>query len=272
MTITDPRALDLGPYHPKIESVRSVPKTILYITKDDKNPLAYPIEWNWPEQVEASRNHKSLRLLEVANLLKNGATLETVNEDYPDILMVRLAQIETYLSWLTQTRMVQDLNPWVPPILGANPQANQIAAWMNSSIRMARGERDPHLWIWGPPMVGKTFLCYQLSKMLDTYWFPLGENFHNFFNNDKDLIVMDEYAGNLPLQQMNCWCQGYTFIIRTKGGQKMKTRNIPIIITSNSPPEEFHQEQRIKHPAIFDAYLSRFKVVHVTSRISLWNN
>lgn len=274
---SNPRHFDIEEYHPKMETVRKLERSIVYITKEDQNPLSYPQDWDWPALLQASRAHRKLRLVEVATLLRSGSDIRSINEEYPDIVMTRRPQLEDYQLWMEEQNRLMNLNPWVPPILGANPQENQIASWLTSSVRnpqrlnQATGHRLQQLWIWGPSGVGKTFLCWQLSQMLDTYWFPLGEDFHNLFNNNKDLIVMDEYTGNLKLQQMNGWCQGYTFSIRTKGGQTIKNKNIPIIVTSNNPPEDFHQEQRMRHPAIFDAYLSRFLVVHVTGRISLFN-
>lgn len=149
---------------------------------------------------------------------------------------------------------------------------SSIKDWLDRNIYKDRDDRAKNLWIYGATRMGKSYLLKQLSEMLNIYWFPQTENFFNGFHNEYDLIAMDEYTGNHAITVMNAWCCGTPMNIPTKGGQMIKTRHIPVIVTSNQRPEDFYQHVKMKHPETFEAFLDRFVVVNVRQQLNFLFN
>lgn len=265
-----PDALDFlegARYHPNIQACRNLPKALKYVTKEDSDPHVEPADWDWQTLIGNQDSHRSPTRDLVATMLESGSTLNAVKEVAPGFLMMNLERVQAYQMWLKA--QVKPLSPWTPPLVHTNSLENEVGAWLTANIQKDRTPRQRNLWLHGTSNTGKTHLCLQLREMLDIYWFPMSEDFHNLFDNSKDLIVMDEFVGHLPIQSMNLWCSGTPMQVRTKGGQLHKDIHIPVIVTSNEPPDHFYQNIQLKHPLTFQAFLTRFHVVHVTHQLNI---
>lgn len=78
------------------------------------------------------------------------------------------------------------------------------------------------------------------------------------FDDSFDLIVFDEFKGQIKCTLMNQVLDGQTMIIPRRHGDFHKTRNIPVIICSNYPPESIYI-----HTDSVEAFIARLYVVNV---------
>lgn len=63
---------------------------------------------------------------------------------------------------------------------------------------------------------------------------PRFENFDSLYEDGMyDLVVVDEFKGNRPVQFMNSFLDGSPLMLRKKGSQYLKTDNLPVMICSN---------------------------------------
>lgn len=265
---SNPSIFDILNHHPNVQPCRNVPKSLKYLTKEDPSPLAWPEDWNWMDLITAQTSKKSLQSIEVANLIQSGSTLSQVNQTHPGFLMMNLPKIQAYQAFIQNVNTNQT-GEWKAPCLSLDPTTNQISLWLASNIKKERSNRQKHLWLWGPTQTGKSHLCIELDKMLDTYWFPHSEDFHNLYSDNKQLIVMDDFHAWIPVNTLIKWTCGTPLQLKTKGGQMVKKKHIPVIITSNSSPDEMYWRCKNDHPLVFDALLARFEIVHVRKQIDV---
>lgn len=267
LTISNPSMLDIWTHHPNLQACRNVPKSLVYLTKEDSEPLVWPDDWNWKLLIEAQTKKKSVQALEVAKALENGSSLMDLNQTHPDFLLMNLPKVRTYQAFLESMNGNQASKIWGPPNLSQDPITNQIGGWLNTNIRNQK-PTNKHLWLWGPTGTGKSHLCMKLDTMLDIYWFPDSEDFHDLFSNDKDLIVMDDLHANwMTVNKLIKWASPTALPLKIKGGQIVKKKHIPILISSNLSPDEMFWRVKQCEPSHFQALLRRFLIVNVQNEM-----
>jgi hypothetical protein len=112
----------------------------------------------------------------------------------------------------------------------------ELVQWLNKNIhpKTTRKLRSTQLYILGAKEVGKTHLISELRKYLRIYDMPRFENFDSLYEDGMyDLVVVDEFKGNRPVQFMNSFLDGSPLMLRKKGSQYLKTDNLPVMICSN---------------------------------------
>jgi len=113
-----------------------------------------------------------------------------------------------------------------------------IEKWLNENLMKARAFKQPQLWICSDPNLGKTTLMRSLERYFRIYWMPKFDKWFDRYDDDAyDLLVLDEFKGQLPLQMLNEWLDGSTFQVpRRSAPPYEKRKNLPMIVCSNWDP------------------------------------
>lgn len=198
----------------------------------------------------------------VATHLRGGGSIAQVSESNPGFVLLNLAKIRTYKSWLEAQEPAKE--PWPEKLdyFGPGLENLIILDWLESNIRQPRPFKAKQLWIHGGPDLGKTSLVNYLRRFLRIYMFPLDELFFDTYDDDYDLIVLDEFNAQVPITHLNKWLDGQHTTLRIKGGQIIKRKNLPVLILSNHSPADCYRNANTK--LVFEALLTRLLVIEVT--------
>lgn len=103
---------------------------------------------------------------------------------------------------------------------------------------------------WGPPGTGKTRFVYETHP--DVYEPCIKKNGVHWWSNyrGQDVILLDEFDGQIPIRDFLRLIDRYPFCMETKGGHVWRLAS-KIYICSNNPPEEWypaenHQFEKIQ--------------------------
>ncbi len=248
--------------HGNYQAMKKMRECLEYCTKDG-NYLEEGIcaaDWLMAQQPVSAR---------IAKAVADGKDLEEVHSEFPSYMVRNLRQVEYYISWRKRMRTQMREPEWdgVMCARDAPHPTHAIVAWLNRNILSPRIHKQRQLWIWGPPNVGKSSLLLLLSTWLRVLWMPKEENYYDLWeDNVYDLMVIDEFRGQKKLTWMNEVLEGVPLVMPFKGGQRMKTQNIPIIICSNGTPNQSYSKVDVQWLAPLEA---RLKVVEVTEFIMI---
>ncbi len=237
-----------------------------YVVKDsDYAPFGIDVE-KWLAQKEKK---KSSTPALVAAMVKEGCSLEEIDELYPAYVLGNKRKLDEYMLWHKRRMFSGKLLPWDHMEVSAGYEtvaATDICMWLNTNIKKPRAFKQPQLWLYGKPSTGKTTLIENLRERLRIYDAPLEDYDNEYEDRMYDLIWFDEFDGQRPIYTMNRMLQGNTMPIRTKGGQTYKCENLPVIICSNlSPRDVYCKSASVK----LDALESRLLVVFTDQPIRL---
>lgn len=102
-----------------------------------------------------------------------------------------------------------------------------------------RKHRQQQIYCVGPPAVGKTFIWEELSRHTRCF-IPCLENndraFASYDDASHDWIFINDFHDNVRFQLLNNLLEGSQMQLNGYGGQRTKTRNVPIVITANQRP------------------------------------
>lgn len=103
---------------------------------------------------------------------------------------------------------------------------------------------------WGPPGTGKTRFVYETHP--DVFEPSIKKNGVHWWSNyrGQDVILLDEFDGQIPIRDFLRLIDRYPFCMETKGGHVWRLAT-KIYICSNNPPEEWypaesHQFEKIQ--------------------------
>lgn len=115
-------------------------------------------------------------------------------------------------------------------------------------------EKKRHFWIWGPSNTGKT--TWLREKMQEGEWFQMPTN--NDWNgySGEDNLYIDEYKGQLTIQELNRICDGGAKV-NTKGGTAMLSWTPIVYVLSNFSPSQCYGKC---NDALLETLLNRFQV------------
>lgn len=98
---------------------------------------------------------------------------------------------------------------------------------------------------------------------------PMTEDFYDFYENNRfHLCLLDEFKAHKTIQFLNLWLQGSHLTLRIKGGQYLKTQNIPTIILSNYSLEECYHKADISKLITLE---NRLTIIKLTQPIDIDN-
>ena len=223
---------DLAGSHGNYQNMRDQYDWVRYIVKDG-DFVSYGID------VQQFLERKKRRLGEVAfkvaKMVKAGKKLGDIDAEHPGFVMKNMDKIQKYIEWASEEEHLKCKEAWEPIAIenGMDPFEKSIAQYCNE-IPKKKKFGTPHLFIYGPSGVGKTSLVRWLELYFRVYHVPIDEDFYDLYNDQNyDLIVLDEFRSQKKLQWMNSFLGGSTQVLRKKGAQVVKRKNLPVIILSN---------------------------------------
>lgn len=259
----------LADKHGKYFSMTSPQKCLTYCTKTDTEAIL------WGTAIEMKKNlaPKTLNfLLE----LEKGASLNDLrkNPEFKPMFFNKRKNIFEYQYDHQQMLKKESRKEWI--LLDMEWQFptfsdKVIASWLNDNLFKKRVIKQRHLWIQCPTNYGKSVLVTWLKQFCVTYHVPLGEDFYDFYDDNHDLIVIEEYKKSncKPATWLNEFAQGTDMNIRKKTTQRMKEVNVPIILLSNYRPEQIYKKMFEKDSVGRDAFLQRWMVISPTQRLCI---
>lgn len=221
-------------YHGDYKTTRNVRDSVNYVCKD-MNLATWPATLDVEALAKTKKQNTHDR---IAEMVIAGADVKDVRESAPGFYMMHKAKIVDFHAEMQRELSKRNLLPWQPLSLELGMTNTEIAVtrWLNANIHTQRAFKQRQLWLWSAePSVGKTSLMHTLQEFCAIFY-ASHERYQNGFDNGYDLVVFDEYKGQQPVHWMNNFLDGSTMLVGTKGGQVCKTRNVPVVILSNSPP------------------------------------
>jgi len=245
--------------HGSYETIKRVSSALSYVQKEDKEPLIFG---DIPSGNSALTRSKSDA---AAEMIQSGCSLSQLAKEMPGYFLSNQEKIRKFQSFCIEQKLNESLARLQEPLRDLDPmgELSPIVAWLNTNLFSKRKFKQLQLYLYGPPNSGKTSLILRLSKYFRIYHIPNGEDFYDFFENDKyDLAVLDEFRADKTIQWMNAWLQGSEMNIRQKGSQCLKVQNIPTIILSNFTPHEAYSKST---PEKLETLITRIEVIKVTN-------
>lgn len=232
----DPRFLDYRGFHPNIQAVRSVPRVIKYITKEDEHPLA-----NFDIDGKASIL-PILRTAIQSGKSKNEIIDEALDAD-PSFLRC-YTSIASYVDARLQPSKVHVPELCIDDFALSGTDYDRMREFAQRVATMRRGDRTNvrSMWWVGPSRYGKT----SLARSIGRHWYMQSAwSIDNFCDNDGLYGVLDDipwdglkyaYKSLLGSQKDVTWTDKY----RAKKTFKF---GYPVIVVSNHIPE-FTEEEK----------------------------
>ncbi len=173
---------------------------------------------------------------EISKLIRNGTSIEDIatDEDYGGYTLLHLQAMQRYSDLVRPAPEPVATKLEFSPILGGHPGTMPVCAWLNSNIRAdTRPIKTPQLWLYGPPNVGKSSFVLLLEKHLSVYVHAY-ESWYDDLTNLFDIMILDDYGGELKPALLNRLVDGSTVMLPRRGRRPFrKHRNIPVIVLSN---------------------------------------
>lgn len=107
-------------------------------------------------------------------MITEGDSLQHIAGAHPGYALIHKRQIDEMIATSRQWEYNKVREQWVCPSLldARTPAQGEIIEWLIDNIRKKRIFKQPALWIWGEPNMGKTSLLNWLDKSLKVYWIP----------------------------------------------------------------------------------------------------
>lgn len=242
--------------HLDIKFHKSWPTMAKYVTKEDKN---YSIFNDYDEQQLreelSALESKSLNAVRVirAHISAGGSVEALVHNDAVAPIMLRSAtsvrlfaeyvkkSVPTEETLATITRLAgtvsaEDIQNYVTTL--PQPMLDALKTFIGQL--QGRTLREPHVYCYGPTHTGKSYL-FTLIAQHTRCFIPCLENndraFADYDDDRFDWIFINDFHDNVRFQTLSNLCEGIPMKLNGYGLQKSKTRNCPIVFTSNRLPE-----------------------------------
>lgn len=270
LSSTLPSVLDLSGdqqgqnWHGNYQAAKNVDAAIRYVVKDG-NWIARPEGWDPTAHNRGEARHSTLDMVIAA--INEGRSLQEMWEEAPSTVLIHKRKIEEMISQRSLWTQVGSLVSIVPILSGPVVMAlsgNPLWTWLATNLLQTRKPRQPQLFMWGEPGIGKTRLVTALRRYLRVYDVPQEDFYDMYQDGDFDLAVLDEFKGWKTIQWMNSWLQGTPMCLRKKGSQAMKLKNIPTLVIANRDITSIY---RNTSQVYLDALIQRFFMLNATSEI-----
>lgn len=231
---------DLVGQHGNYQSARNIIDVIKYIKKDNV----------FIEHGEQPTKQQKISLV-VAQTLREGKTIDEVEDIDPGYFMLHMPRIIEYKLYLSTKQLRQQ----------SIPEPLEIQRW-NFDFRLGfpRSFKEPQYWIYGPPNTGKTSFMIHLEEIgFRAFIMPINNDFKGYDDAAYDFAYIDEFKGQFTIQFLNEWLQGSKMKLNTKYGGVFKNKNIPTFILSNFSPENCFKNQDSENLA---PLLTRLHVIY----------
>ncbi len=261
----------VGEIHCNVEAVtRTLAKVVAYVIKDG-DYICHGID---PvEFLRLKAQKRSTRFAVVSDLVKEGATVDSLNASHGGFVLQYLRLLKDYIieckriDW--DAKVVASRIKFTGPI-GFGIQDEVIAKWLCNNMFAKRTLGQQNLWIYGSTGLGKSRLKEQLMARLRVYVLPYdGSWFDEYEDGKYDLIVADEYKAQYKIQQMNRLLGSeWTTLNRRGRAPVLCCDRLPVIVISNYDINGCYSKTDFDNPGLLA--LSRRVVQHrVDCRIDL---
>jgi len=270
LNVRDPAYFDnlFGTKHGNVQTCRDYKACLIYCNKDG-NVITHNVDIN--AVVESTRTKKGVKHETVANFIrKKERTMEEIDQKYPGYMIQHESKVNSYCQ-LQESFRSNKKQPYYgidqgKVLMSRNPELIQIVGWLNENLNKPRQHRQKQLWIHGPGGLGKSRLQSQIAKYFNAYNVANEDKWWSGMDSMKQIILFDEYTGYKTISDMKRLLEGQEFPMPQKYATKpfLKTKNIPIIICSNSSPEQVYHKVKEERPQEFGPFMERLLVVQVT--------
>ncbi len=173
----------------------------------------------------------------ISGKILSGMKLEELAKDpaYSAYFLLHLASIQRYSDLVDPSAQPDSQIFTVSPILNCHPAAIEICAWLCKNIRPSTPRRikTPQLWVSGPPSIGKSTLVDMLCERLNVYIHPY-EDWYDLYDDSIDLIVLDDFHGEIRISFLNRLTDGSRVSLRRRGRTPiLKKINVPVVVFAN---------------------------------------
>jgi len=262
--------------HGHYKAVRSWKGTVAYVLKEDISPATFGVidTKQYLKDLTGKKNG-TLSIVSTAILKGKYTKFEDVVKDYPQMLITHKRKIEDAFTWVEERKRLRPDKVWTPfdvPAFAYDglPELAQIAEWCNLNLGdRPRDFKQKQLWICSPPDFGKTTFAKWLMDRFHTYILPVDDAWDDLFNDNYQLVIIDEFNGQRRISWLNGFVQGGRFPVKRRGtAPVVKTRNIPVIVLSNYTPQNAYNN--CPHVA-WESIMARFTVVNLTHEQTMFD-
>lgn len=273
VTIRNPRYFDelFGTKHGDIQTCRNYKACQIYCCKKENEGNWLTHNVNIEAVINSTRTKKGVKHEEVALYIKKKErTLEEIDNKYHGYMIQHQAKVNAYCL-LQDSFRSNKKQPYYgidqgKTMMSRNPELIQIVGWLNENLNKPRAHRQKQLWIWGPAGLGKSRLQSQIQTYFNAYNVANEDKWWSGMDNMKQIILFDEYTGYKTISDMKRLLEGQEFPMPQKYATVpfLKKKNIPIIICSNSSPEQVYHKVKEERPQEFGPFMDRIQVVNLT--------
>lgn len=226
-----PHTFDIPPSHPNVQTLKSESSSLVYLSKEC--PYAKMVT-NYEEEdfVPTARKRRKLENREILEEFKDGGLKGLVDKGFIPLLKIKEAKeaMEIYSS-LSHVDKRESLPACIP-----NP-FNQL---MN-----ATGKRR-HYWIAGKSNTGKTTFALDLIRKYRGSFLNVQQKWQVGLKETDEFYVVDEFSGQLTMQQINAICDG-TYVFDVKYGAPIPTtKDSRLFILSNFKIDDIYRDTATK--------------------------
>ncbi len=270
----DPNIWDfIAEKHGNYQVAKHILKVVKYVTKDG-NYVSHHIDVPTWIKSHQTKNGASFEL--VATLMKEGKSLEELDDLHPGMIARNLVKLRKYEQFLTSKRRKiasKELQQWKALDIGnLDLDFRILGIWMNNNLHPGspRHFKQKQLWVWGNSNLGKTSMIMKLMTFFRTYMIPMDvRHLDDYEDDDYDLLVMDEFKGQKSITWMNGFTQGGHFPIHRRYNGTIKKKNLPVIVLSNYSIEGAYEKVNMYNPERLQSLKNRFEVINVNKFIDL---
>ena len=212
----------------------------------------------------------------VISAMKEGATMSDIRHRFPVYYMIHRAKLAVMYN---EMRAEAEFAPkekfpgFVVPNVLVDSIGHAIFSWLNKNFLEPRTHKQPQLWLWGPPGVGKTPICMEMEKYFRPFHLNKTSKFYDGYSDDTcDFVVIDEYKAQKCITELNQFLEGVTMNLEIKGAFVVKTKssgNKPVIILSNFSPRECYKNTT---EAAIAPLLARITEVYIPEEYKIYEH
>lgn len=245
----DPAFMDMEGFHPHLKAVKNKNGWLEYLLKEDMDPLA---SFDVKDQVLCSKAHEKRK--------RNREQLDMLMEKgpYKMLLMGEIAPCQ-YKTWKNAYELILK-DKEEEQAQEKDPLGTELDNPWGLKLKINQDLKKCHFWIWSKaPNMGKTTWLQGLDSKYCCGWWNVNENYQNHLNMASELVLFDEFRGQITISRMNSLCDG-TILVPLKGLAPSRFRQKPVVLVcGNKPPEEVYKEDHLEY------IYARFEVFEVNA-------
>lgn len=251
------------------QTARDICKVLTYITKENAFSI-YPVQIKTMDDLmgllKKKVTKKDIKSNLVAQEIANKKSIYEIAKEEPGFVMMNLKRIQDYQSFLQSKPVLKkDLRGFKK---AGTDEELIIKRWFKNNVKVKRSFDQQHLFIHGNTQMGKTTFLRSLEPYLNMYMVPMDEDFYDFYSDEFDLVVFEEFKSQKTVQFLNRFMDGFCNL-KKKGSQIIKTKPLPCIFLSNYSLAECFPKVYTDRPTVFKTLERRLIEVEVTKFITL---